>query len=109
MPTMSEKLEANSVDADDGSGCRLWVGARRNQYGRVRDGDKIVNAHRAAWVEKNGPVPPGFFVMHDAEKCRRKHCISNDHLKLGTPVEAQLSRVYPKYRRRRQMVIADIM
>jgi hypothetical protein len=38
-------------------------------------------AHRAAWSQANGPIPPGKFVLH---KCDNPKCCNPNHLFLGT-------------------------
>lgn len=38
-------------------------------------------AHRAAWIEANGPIPDGLFVLH---RCDNPKCCNPAHLFLGT-------------------------
>jgi len=66
-------------------GCMEFVGHRTSGgYGGVtRDGRKL-RAHRVAWEEANGPIPPGLFVLH---RCDNPPCCNPDHLFLGTQQE----------------------
>lgn len=64
------------------SGCRLWVGARMPKgYGKLVVDGKPMLAHRAAWIEKHGPISAGLCVCH---RCDTPACIEVDHLFLGT-------------------------
>lgn len=65
-------------------GCWLWTGATHAfGYGVicVRHGKGNMVAHRAMWIEHNGPIPDGLQVLH---KCDNPPCCNPDHLFLGT-------------------------
>jgi HNH endonuclease len=61
--------------------CIPWEGTRfTNGYGRIGD----ERAHRVAWEQEHGPIPPGMVVMH---LCNNPACVNLDHLKVGTQSE----------------------
>jgi transposase-like protein len=63
--------------------CRVWLGSTASYgYGQVhRKGGGERYVHRRAWVEANGPIPPGLFVCH---RCDVPACYEVSHLFLGT-------------------------
>lgn len=67
------------------TGCIEWIGSKSKfGYGRVRVGENILSAHRAAWESVNGEIPDGLCVLH---KCDNPPCINVDHLFLGTQAD----------------------
>lgn len=50
-------------------------------YKYKRRAGKLQRAHRLAWIEANGDIPPGLQVRHI---CGNRACINVDHLRLGT-------------------------
>jgi hypothetical protein len=47
-------------------------------------------AHRVAWIEVNGPIPEGMFVLHI---CDNPPCIRPEHLHLGTQADNMADKV----------------
>jgi hypothetical protein len=74
-----EKLLLHSVDAPDGSGCRLWCGATTEHGVGVLDINRSrQRAHKVALELKLGRS-----VLNDCEPiqtCGNRRCISGDHL-----------------------------
>jgi hypothetical protein len=78
--TLAEKMERRVAKsgADD---CWPWTaGTVGMGYGRIRDGSRLLLAHRAAWEVANGPIPEGMFVLH---RCDNPPCCNLNHLFLG--------------------------
>lgn len=69
--------------------CHIWQGGTKgppsHRYGkgfkRGRGyGDFL--AHRQAWIDANGPIPDGLWVLH---KCDVTMCVNAEHLFVGMP------------------------
>ena len=62
--------------------CLLWTASLdRDGYGKFWDGTKVVAAHRQAYEEVHGPIPPGLTVDH---LCRVHACVRGHHLEAVT-------------------------
>jgi Flp pilus assembly pilin Flp len=68
--------------------CIEWAGHRqRGGYGLTRmpgDSRRRTSAHRAAWINANGPIADGLYVCHT---CDNPPCVNLDHLWLGTALD----------------------
>ena len=85
MPAKSKLTDRERLDTflfpDPNSGCFLFVGSERGGYGRFRMGEKVLDAHVAAWLLAGKLIPQGMKLMHT---CDTPSCCNVDHLKLGT-------------------------
>lgn len=65
-------------------GCVEWTGTIQhgNGYGVVKRGGVQKYAHRVAWEQQVGPIPPGEYIDHT---CRNRRCVNVAHLRLVTP------------------------
>jgi hypothetical protein len=65
------------------SPCVFWAkaGSKGKRYGGRWFRGKWGRAHRAAWSEAHGEIPPGGLILH---KCNNKLCVNPTHLYLGT-------------------------
>lgn len=65
----------------NGARCRCWMRSTRGGYGRLWDGERLEDAHRASFRVFVGPIPAGTEVTH---ACDRPGCIEPAHLEAKT-------------------------
>ena len=82
---MRIRLLRNSVKVGS---CRVWTGNCTPRgyplVGKGGHGNGNMYAHRAAWIEKRGPIPKGKEIHHTCENTR---CIEVRHMELTTRAE----------------------
>lgn len=63
--------------------CLIWTGATdKNGYGTIRVAGRLVQAHRYAWEQENGPLADGIVIDH-REHCNPA-CVEISHLREAT-------------------------
>lgn len=79
-----EKLEQHTTLIPETS-CIVWTGSvNEHGYGYLREGNKMVRAHKASYLLNKGPIQDGLVVCH---LCDVPACVNPDHLYLGTQQE----------------------
>ncbi len=70
------------IEYEPNTGCWLWSGAvDACGYGRINVAGHTRRAHRIAYIEARGAIPPGLEVLH---RCDTPCCVNPEHLTTGT-------------------------
>ena len=80
--TPSETLQLRATPSGD---CLIWAASLSDRgYGRIFINGVFHMAHRFAWEQANGAIPPGMYIDHI---CHNRACVNVEHLRLATPQE----------------------
>src|SRR5690606_36639950 len=75
MPMLPDRFWEKVIQRGE---CWEWAAARtRDGYGRFRWPDRTQSAHRAAYEDLIGEIPPGLQLDH---LCRNRACVNTYHL-----------------------------
>lgn len=80
-PDLLRYILAERSKRDAITGCLEWQRGKRGGYGRLYDGERVVDTHRLAYELWVGPIPNGLDVLHS---CDNPSCIAPKHLWCGT-------------------------
>lgn len=71
----------SKVDKHVAYPCWIWLAKQHRQYGVFKEG---IAAHRWAWEERNGKIPPGLVIDH---LCNNPPCVNPAHMRVTTHKE----------------------
>lgn len=81
--TLAQRLDHYTDKSGGPDACWPWTAYRNEDgYGLLKWDDKMQGAHRLAWIEKHGPIPPD--TPHVLHRCDNPPCRNENHLFLGT-------------------------
>lgn len=78
----TDPADALAARTERRGGCIVWTGAlNTGGYGIIRVNGETRMAHRIAWQEVRGAIPPGLFLDHT---CWNRACVNVEHLRIVT-------------------------
>jgi len=76
-----DKLFWDKVSVGDDGECWPWLACFQSTgVGTFWDGERMVSAHRYAWISEMGPIPDGVDVLRS---CGNLACCNPGHMRLG--------------------------
>jgi hypothetical protein len=78
--TLRERFDSKYMPVTE-SGCWIWIGAVRGNYGSIVHDGGLISAHRLSYELHRGPIPDNLNVCH---RCDVSYCVNPAHLFLGT-------------------------
>lgn len=83
-PPPEQRFEEGYIPITE-TGCWIWLGATNGiGYGKFYVVDRMMYAHRFAYIQKYGEIPEGLELDH---LCRNSYCVNPDHLEAVTHQE----------------------
>lgn len=71
--------------------CWLWQGKTdKDGYGTLKDGPKLLRAHRISYEIHKGEIPEGHLIRHS---CHTPGCVNPRHLSTGTHIDNAMDKV----------------
>jgi HNH endonuclease len=81
--TLEDRFWSKVAKSDDppfwwlNGGCWEWTGTTREGYGRIKNSNRLSNAHVLSYQWSKGPIPDGYRIDH---LCRNRRCVNPHHL-----------------------------
>jgi hypothetical protein len=83
---LAQRLDYYTDRSGGPDACWPWTSAlNSNGYGVIHVAGVARRAHRLAWIEANGPIPPD--KPHLLHRCDNPRCVNPAHLRTGTHKE----------------------
>lgn len=86
LPNPIDRLNSNVMPIPE-SGCLIWMGAIRGNYGVLKIAKSRRYVHRLSYEQAYGRIPDGLMVCHH---CDVPLCINPNHLFAGTNSDNQM-------------------